>query len=108
MIPKYVIGKRRFDVRFKNGEDSLFMFLISDKFKYVEFTDEKAIYYRRFRKESASGNNRNIKYLFSNSIKLMKEQSVIYFCSPRHYSFIFYMNMMFSRIKICIRIFFDL
>ena len=31
LIHKSIIGNRRFDVRFKNGEDSLFMFLISDK-----------------------------------------------------------------------------
>ena len=31
LIHKSIIADRRFDVRFENGEDSLFMFLISDK-----------------------------------------------------------------------------
>ena len=35
LIHKDIIGNRRFDIRFKNSEDSLFMFLISDRFQYV-------------------------------------------------------------------------
>lgn len=49
LIPMSFIQDRRFDVRFKNGEDSLFMFLISDKIKKFAFTSKDATYYRRYR-----------------------------------------------------------
>ena len=42
LIPMTFIHNRRFDVRFKNGEDSIFMFLISDKFDKVSFTSKKS------------------------------------------------------------------
>lgn len=48
LIPMSFIQDRRFNVRFKNGEDSLFMFLISDKIKRVAFTSKNAVYYRRY------------------------------------------------------------
>ena len=54
LISKEIIGNRRFDVNFVNGEDSQFMFLISDKIKYVDFTSSEAIYYRRIRQGSAT------------------------------------------------------
>lgn len=53
LFHKSIIGSRRFDVRFANGEDSLFMFLLSDRMKYVDFTSRKAVYYRRYRDNSA-------------------------------------------------------
>lgn len=100
LIHREIIGNRRFDVRFKNGEDSLFMFLISDRFSFVEFTDESAIYYRRFRKGSAIENNTDKRYLLSNNINLMKEQSKIYFRHLFKYNFLFYLQMMASRVNI--------
>jgi len=54
LIHRDMIGEQRFDTRFKNGEDSLFMFAISDKIRYVHFTSTKAVYYRRFRTGSAT------------------------------------------------------
>ena len=54
LIHRDMIGEQRFDTRFKNGEDSLFMFAISDKIRNVQFTSTQAIYYRRFRTGSAS------------------------------------------------------
>ena len=53
LIAMNIIQHHRFDVRFKNGEDSLFMFLISDGIKDLAFTSKKAVYYRRIRENSA-------------------------------------------------------
>ena len=61
LIPMSIIQDRRFDVRFKNGEDTLFMFLISDRIKYIRFTSKNAVYYRRNREGSAV----NVKRKFS-------------------------------------------
>lgn len=80
LIHKNIIGNRRFDVNFKNGEDSLFMFLISDRMKYVDFTSAQAIYYRRIRLNSAISNNHCFFYRLKNSSRMIKEYIKIY-CS---------------------------
>lgn len=53
LLAKGIVGSRRFDIRLKNGEDSLFMLEISDKIKYICPTNIDAIYYRRYREGSA-------------------------------------------------------
>ena len=94
LIPMSFIQERRFDVRFKNGEDSLFMFLISDKFKDLVFTSEHAIYYRRIRENSATTGYRSRKNIILNGLNMMKALSSIYFSDLFHYSFSFYMTRM--------------
>lgn len=94
LIPMNFIQGRRFDVRFKNGEDSLFMFLISDKFKDVVFTSEKAIYYRRIRANSATTITRSKRSMIRNSIKVIRAMFGIYFSHPFAYNF----NFFFTRI----------
>lgn len=92
LIPKSFIQDRRFDVRFKNGEDSLFMFLISDKYKYVLCSYENVIYYRRFRNNSATTSNRTRWQKIYNSLNIMKALSDIFFSNPLRYSFSFFMT----------------
>lgn len=86
LINRNFIQGRRFDVRFKNGEDSLFMFLISDRIKYVDFTSSKAIYYRRYRKNSAVTTKKSKLSVIVNCLKLIKNYSIIYFSNPNRYS----------------------
>lgn len=78
LIHNDIIGHRRFNPAFKNGEDSLFMFLISDRMKFVDFTSDDAIYYRRVRLNSANGNYRNFFYRLKNSICMIIEYIKIY------------------------------
>ena len=99
LIHRDIIDGRRFDVRFKNCEDSLFMFLISDKMKNVEFTSMNAIYYRRVRQNSASSNESNLWFTLKNRKNLIKEYSKIYFNNRKEYKFSFYWSMVFSSIK---------
>lgn len=94
LIPMSFIQERRYDVRFRNGEDSLFMFLISDKFKDVVFTSESAIYYRRIRERSATTGYRSRKNIILNGLNMMRALSTIYFSDPFHYSFSFFMTRM--------------
>lgn len=89
LIPMSFIHDRRFDVRFRNGEDSLFMFLISDKVKQVTFTSKKAIYYRRYRQGSALF-SMTLKQCLVNSFQLIKSYSQIWSKRPLEYSFVFY------------------
>lgn len=97
LIPMSYIQDRRFDIRFKNGEDSLFMFLISDKFTTIQFTSPKAIYYRRYREGSAYLSTNFIQRIL-NSIRLIISYTSIYIPNFKRYNFIFY----FTRILGCI------
>ena len=99
LIPYQVIGERRFDRRFKNGEDSLFMFLVSDKIQYVNYTSESAIYYRRFREGSAVTIYRSLGNKLLNSIKLVIEYSRIYWRSPLNYNLVFYITRILGAIR---------
>ena len=99
LIPLSIIQERRFDVRFKNGEDSLFMFLISDNFKNLAFTNKKAIYYRRIRLGSATTSNVGIKNNILNLSRLIIEYSKIFFRGGRHYNFNFYMTRILGAVR---------
>lgn len=94
LIPKSYIQGRFFDVRFKNGEDSLFMFLISDRFKDVVFTSDKSVYYRRVRENSATTTHRSKLQVIRDCIAPMKVITKIYFSAPARYSFKFYISRM--------------
>jgi len=99
LIHRDIIGKRRIDVSFQNGEDSLFMFLISDRIGEVSFTSENAVYYRRYRQNSATTQKRSRYKIFVNIIRLICEYSRIYFTSVIGYNFLFYITRVMAAIK---------
>jgi glycosyltransferase involved in cell wall biosynthesis len=90
LIPAKLIRDRRFNINFCNGEDSLFMFQISDRFNYVHFTSKQAVYFRRYRSLSAVTSPRPRSQKILNGLKLILEYSKIYFKAPSRYSFKFY------------------
>lgn len=97
LIPMTFIQTRRFDVRFKNGEDSLFMFLISDNIKSIRFSSEEAIYYRRYRESSAITCKGPIKDRFINSLKLIREYCLI--ALKYRVDFLFFITRVLAAIK---------
>lgn len=99
LIPSDIIGDRRYDTRFKNGEDSLFMFLISNRIKGVVFAPKSALYYRRIRENSATTSSVSYRKVAMNSFSLIKEYSKIYFRRPFQYNFIFYITRILGAIK---------
>ena len=99
LIPMSFIHDRRYDVRFKNGEDSLFMFLISDKIDKVSFTSKNAIYYRRVRTNSAATINRSFKDVFVNSYRLIIEYTKIYISQLGDYNLYFYVTRILGSVK---------
>ena len=99
LIPMSFIQERRYDVRFRNGEDSLFIFLISDRINQVAFTSKDAIYYRRVRINSAATVKRSFKEVFDNSYKLIIEYSKIYFSRLTTYNLYFYITRVLGSIK---------
>lgn len=98
MIHRNMIGDRRFDESFKNGEDSLFMFLISDRMGSVAFTSTNAIYYRRIRRGSAVKGKRRFKEILFNTIRLTLNYSIIYWKHPFKYNFKFYFTRIIAAI----------
>ena len=92
LLHRDVIASYRFDKRFTNGEDSLFMFSISANMKYVDFTSPEAIYYRRSRSGSAMSKERSAKNMIRNRFRLMKEFVRIYCTNPKAYSLHFLMT----------------
>ena len=99
LIPMSFIQGRRFDVRFKNGEDSLYMFLISDKIHKLSFTSRHAIYYRRFRENSATTTKHAWGYTLKNGWLMACSYTLIFFAKPFDYSFILYVVRLLGVLK---------
>lgn len=99
LIHRNIIGHRRFDVSFRNGEDTLFMYLISDKIERISCTSKKAIYYRRIRINSANMRKRSFLNRLKNSLNLIKEYTIIYESSPRNYSLRLYITNVLGAFK---------
>lgn len=99
LIHRNIIGHRRFDLRFKNGEDTLFMFLVSDKINQISCTSKKAIYYRRIRENSANMYKRTFLERLKNSFNLIKEYSSILIFSPQKYNIKLYVSNVLGALK---------
>ena len=92
LIPMDIIKERRFDVNFRNGEDTLFMFLISDRFRYFAITSPSAVYYRRYRLGSALFNKRSLKERVVNCILHQFYYVRIFISNPFKYNFTFFVS----------------
>jgi len=103
MIHRDVIGTRRFDKALKNGEDALFLFLVSDRFKWVRFTDKTAEYHYRQRSTSAFNAKKPVTYHISNMLTCQFKASKIFWAHPLRYSFCFYAEYMLAIAMGCFR-----
>ncbi|MDR2979038.1 MAG: glycosyltransferase family 2 protein [Bacteroidales bacterium] len=93
LIPTKIIGNHRFDTNVSIGEDSLFMFLLSDNIKLIHLCPEiSAIYYRRLRSDSASRKKRAFSYKVRTSWELIKRYTAIYIRSISSYNFTLYIS----------------
>lgn len=97
LFHRSILEGRKYDERFKNGEDSIYMFLISDRIKNVIFTSKEAIYYRRYRKGSAISSSRSLGNKVSNCLRCMFEYTKIYFKGG--YSAYFYFTRILAECK---------
>lgn len=102
LIPMSFIQGRVFDVHFKNGEDSLFMFSISDKIHKLAFTSKDAIYYRRYRANSAVTSRRSKCSVLKNSIRMIKSYILIYLNNPFDYKLSVLFTYILAAIKTAI------
>lgn len=92
LIHRSIIGDRRFEKQFANGEDSLYMFLISDRIKKVKFTSPKAVYYRRIRCNSATTKKKSRLDIAINRFKMCLFYTKYYVSNPFHYNLPFLLS----------------
>lgn len=96
LIPNDVIGDRRFDSKYKLGEDSLFMFVISDRIKGITLSSENIVYYVRARENSVSRRH----YSFTLRVKVALSLTLSYFHyflkSPFKYNFLLFASRVFA------------
>lgn len=89
LIPQKVIKNIRFNPRFRNGEDSLFIYTILKNISQFVFSDDRAIYYRRYREGSAVMKKESIGYIIKNAFALNSAQLGIYFSNILDYNFFY-------------------
>lgn len=99
LIHRDIISDRRFDCTMSIGEDSLFMFLISDRLNKVSFTSSRAIYYRRIREGSLTRNKRPLHARIANALRLISKELEIYARCPRRYKISFLTTRVLGAIK---------
>ena len=99
LIHRSMLEEVLFNEKFKNGEDSLFMFEISKGISSVRLCSPETIYYRRIRNNSATTRKRFLGEKITNSLKLSIEYSKKYFRDPLHYNFWFYLTRMLATVK---------
>jgi len=90
LIAREIIGQQRFDPRFQNGEDALFMFAISKNVNKMQFANEDVVYYRRVRNNSLMTRKVSVIYIIKNCFGLILATTNIYVKTPVEYGFFFY------------------
>lgn len=99
MIPRYVIGNIRFDVKFSLGEDSLFMFAISKNVRRVKTSRPDAVYHIRTRSNSASHSHYSYGFRAKVIFRLTKEYVKIYITDMRRYNFLFFLTRIAATLR---------
>lgn len=97
LIHRDTIGEQRFDTRFASGEDSLFIFAISNRLHKIAFTDTQAVYYRRIRQGSASSTLEWYQRV-RNSMRIAHQYTRIY-ASGTGYSLSFYTTRLLGALR---------
>ncbi len=100
LIPRSIIADRRFDNRFSNGEDSLFMFLISDRIEACVLAESDAVYFRRLRLGSATTTRKSFSYVLKNELSWIISIVKIYFGNLFYYDFPFFLTRVLGGIKV--------
>ena len=92
LIPRSVIGNRRFNPKYKLGEDALFMAELTDRISFVEMSEPDAVYYRRLRDDSASHimGRTGFSHLLWNAVSLSGAYMKVYLRNPFRYNCVFF------------------
>lgn len=90
LIHRDIIANKRYDTSFRNGQDTIFMFEISDKIKRIKICT-KAYYYIRVRNNSAS-HTQTLLMRLGKCVNSIIKVSKIYFNNPLKYNFRLYIS----------------
>lgn len=99
LIHRSIIGDSRFDRRFSNGEDSLFMALISRKIATVRFCKTDAVYYRRVRENSATTRHRSTSAILRNCLMAIGQYTKYWLRHPLEYNAPFMLSRILASVK---------
>lgn len=93
LIPEKIILDSRFDPSVAIGEDSLFMFLLSDRIKTINLCpNPDVLYYIRMRHDSASRKKRALFFRINSSCRLIAKYTNIYIRHISRYNFLLYLS----------------
>ena len=98
LIPRKIIGQEKFNTKHKLGEDSLFMFCISNNIKEIKLTSDETIYYVRARQKSASRKHYTYKERVGVAINLLRSYSSSYLKHPFSYNIPFFISRVVATI----------
>lgn len=99
LFHRNIIGDRRFNTKFRNGEDNLMMLTISDRINARRFAEPDCVYYRRFRENSAVTRPRRRSEWCMNIMKLMWEYTRILVRRPFSYNYPFFLSRYAAEMK---------
>lgn len=86
LIPRTMIGEWRFDEQFTLGEDSLFMFGISNRIKDIQLAGADVVYYVRNRNNSASRSKYSYGYRVKIALQLTASYILLFLKNPLSYN----------------------
>lgn len=89
----------RFDTSMCIGEDSLFMLAISKNISNIRFADDSAVYYRRYRKNSAITTTRPISFWIKNCLRIQSRFLRVWLQNPLRYNIPFFCTRLIAPIK---------
>lgn len=99
LLKRSFIQGERFDTTLFIGEDSLFMFAISKNIKHIKFASAKALYYRRYRSNSAITKKRTRWFWINNCIKMQYITFRYWIKSPFDYNLKFLVSRFLAPLK---------
>lgn len=105
IIRREVVGNRRFDTRFRQGEDALFMATVSNRVKTIALATDSTLYYRRLRAGSASRRVVARKEYVFNQLLLMRTYIKLYLSDVAHYSLPFFATRIAALSRNIVRVF---
>ena len=100
LIPRDVIGDRRFDTKHKLGEDALFMFIVSDRITRMEIVpNADTVYNVRAREHSASRAHHRYSERIAVAIRLTCSYMGAYLKKPLKYDFLLFASRIYATIS---------
>lgn len=99
IISKNIIRNIKFNIKYKNCEDSLFMVEISKNIKQIKTSDKSSIYWRRIRKNSANFQKKRYSYILKNYFLVFLEYIKIFF--KKEYNKLFVFTRILALLKGC-------